>query len=86
VHVEDIVRRDRGGIGEAIGLGRHGLVGDEAQRRAAAGPAVHLQEEEVVTPGQDPNPLGGDVLLADGAAHAVEQRAKVILWTHPPGV
>jgi hypothetical protein len=26
------------------------------------------------------------VLLADGAPHAVEQRAKVILWTHPPGV
>jgi hypothetical protein len=26
------------------------------------------------------------VLFADGAPHAVEQRAKVILRTHPPGV
>jgi hypothetical protein len=29
--------------------------------------------------------IRGDALLADGAAHTVEKRAKVILGTHPCG-
>ena len=86
MHVEDVVGGDRGAIREAVGLGGDGFVGDEAERCAAAGRAIDLQEEEVVAPCQEPNPLDGDVLLADGAPHAVEQRAKVILLTHPPGV
>jgi len=86
VHIEDVVGGDRGAIREAVGLGCDGFVGDEAERRAAARRAIHLQEEEVVASCQEPHPLGGDVLLADGAPHAVEQRAKVILWTHPAGV
>ncbi len=86
MHVEDVVGGDRGAVREAVGLGRDGFVGDETERRAAAGRAIHLQEEEVVAPRQEPDPIGGDVLLADGAPHPVEQRAKVILRTHPPGV
>lgn len=85
VHVEDVVRRDGRTPGEAIGLGSGGLVRDEAEPRAATRGAVHLEEEQVVTPRQEPETVDGDALLADGAADAVEKRAKVILGTHPSG-
>jgi hypothetical protein len=83
VHVEDIVRGDGGRVGEAIGFRGRRLIGDEAEGRAAAAPAVHLQEDQVVASGEEADPIGGDALLADGAAETVEELAKVILRTHP---
>jgi len=86
VHIQDVIRADRGGVRKAIDLGRDVLVGDEAERRAAAGRAVQLEEQEIVASREEPDPGGGDVLLADGAPHPVEQRAEAILRTHPAGV
>lgn len=86
MHVEDVVRADRRGAGQAIGLGSVGRVGGESERRAAACRTVQLQEEEVVPSRQDPDPVARDVLVADGAPHSVEQRAEAILRTHPAGV
>jgi len=86
VHVEDVIRADRGCVSEANDLGRDRLVGDEAERCAATRQAIDLQEQEIVAVGEEPDPVAGDVLLADGAPHPVEQRAEAILRTHPAGV
>ena len=83
MHVEDIVGRDGGHAAAGLGLGRGHLVGDEAEGRAAARAAFHLQEQEVIASSKEADPIGGDALLADGASETVEERAKVILRIHP---
>ena len=86
MHVENVIGADRRAALQAVGLGRAGVVGDEAQGGAATGRAIDLEEDEVVAPGQEADAIGGDALLADGAPDTVEKRAKVILRTHPRGV
>ena len=48
--------------------------------------AVDLEEGEVVAPGQELDPVGGDALLADGAGDPVRERAEVVQRIHPRGV
>jgi hypothetical protein len=86
MHVEDIVGRDGRTAGQPVRLRDDDRVGDEPEGRATARLAVQLEEEQVVAPGEQADPVGGDALLADGAAGAVEERAKVILRTHSAGV
>lgn len=86
MHVENIVRADRVAVGEPVRLRTNGLVGDEAEGGGTARSAIELEKDEIVPTGKEPDPVGGDALLADGAPDTVEERAKVILRTHPPGV
>lgn len=86
MHVEDVVRGDRRALRQPSGLRPDMSVGDESERGAAAAGAVDLEEQEVVPAGQQPDPIGSDGFVADGAADPVEERAEVILRTHPSGV
>ena len=85
MHVEDVVGGDgvRTLAVAIIGARPRCFVGDEPEGRAAAGATFNLQEQEVVPTGQEPDPVGRDALLADGAAETVDERAKVILRIHP---
>src|SRR5439155_3377059 len=88
---EDVVGRDRrrigiDGIGDfertAVALARH----DEAERRGCTGPAVELEEDQIVAAGQEPDAGGRDGLIADGASETVHERAEIVLTIHPGGV
>ena len=59
---------------------------DETERRGRAGPAVELEEDEIVAAGKEPDPGGRDGLIADGAREAVHERAEIVLTIHPGGV
>lgn len=85
MHVEDVIggHRRRGRI--VAEVTRLGVV-HEAQGRAAAAAALHLQEREVVAPGQEADPIRIDGFLADRAGNAVDEAAQVILGIHSPGV
>ena len=74
---------------------------EQAERRAATRGAGQLDERQIVTVGQDPDPLGRDEPATNGATDTVEERAEAIarihslsslaecpggrLWTIPPG-
>ena len=85
MHVEDVVRRDRCRLGHPV-LAFGPAARHEAERGAQAGPAVELEEAEVVAPGEELHPFGGDALVADGAAGPVRERAKVVQRIHPSRV
>ncbi|MBF8289362.1 MAG: hypothetical protein HW391_330 [Chloroflexi bacterium] len=93
MHVEDLIAGDGvrvGGDGQPLDdpvrAGKAGAICNEAERGAAATRAGDLEEEQVIPPGQEPDPISGDAVLADGAVDAVEERAPVILRTHSGGV
>lgn len=82
MHVEDVVRGD-GRRFQSL----HGLIAgagdDEAESRAEAGAAVDLEEDQLVTPGEEAEPFGGDALVADGAPKPVREREAVVQRIHP---
>jgi len=86
VHVEHVIGVHGLAARQPVRLGQSRRVGDEAEGRAAARWADNLEEEQVVAPGKQPDPVGGDVRIADGTVGPVVERAKVILRTHPRGV
>jgi len=59
---------------------------DELEARAAAAGALDVDEGQVITAGQQPNSVGGDGLVADGAGRPVRERALRVAGIHPRGV
>ena len=59
---------------------------DHPERLAATRGAGQLDEREVVTAGEDPDALGGDVPAADGAVDAVLERWRALARIHRPTV
>jgi DNA-binding FrmR family transcriptional regulator len=84
MHLEDVVGGDRG-----FGIRWARLVDpateQEAERRALARVAFDLQEGEVISLREKPDPRHGDMLVADGASEPVRQRDQVVQRIHPIG-
>ena len=59
---------------------------DDAERFAATSRAVDLDERDVVAPGEDADPVGGDELAACGAVDAVGERIEIVARIHRPQV
>jgi CsoR family transcriptional regulator, copper-sensing transcriptional repressor len=82
VHVEDVIGADRRRWwrrdGLVAGTGDH-----EPEGGACAGGAIDLQKHELVAPGEELEPFGGDALLADGASKPVGEHEAVIQRIHP---
>jgi CsoR family transcriptional regulator, copper-sensing transcriptional repressor len=84
VHVEDVVGRD----GRRLRPLQRAVAGagdDEPKRRAQAGAAIDLEEDQLIAPGEEAEPFGGDALLADGASKPVGEREAVVQRIHPAG-
>lgn len=91
MHVEEVIGVDRRRIGRAalVELGHAGrrratlaTAEDEREPRAAAGPAIGADDDEIVAVGHEGDSIGGDADAADGAAHPVAQPAQSVPWIH----
>ena len=61
-------------------------VAEEAECGAAAAITLDLDEGQIFPAGQEPDPFGGDGLVADGAGRSVQERAQLVAGIHPRGV
>ncbi len=81
---EDVLRRDRGQ--QIRNRTNRPRLGHKFERRAPTPSAVDLNEREVLTACEEPDPISGDGLVADGASQPVRERAQVVAMIHPRGV
>lgn len=78
MHVQHVVGRH--GRCRAAGVKPGGK--DERQGRAATGAAVHLEEREIVTAGEQLDGSGGDGAFADGADGAIRALGSMVQRIH----
>ncbi len=83
MHRDDVVGRDDFGDGGWSGIT---TLSHELEGRAATPMALDLDEGQILPAGQEPDPVGGDGLVADGAAEPVRKRALWVAGIHPRGV
>jgi len=62
------------------------MSGHELERGAATSMALDLDERQVLPSSEEPDPVGGDGLVADGAVEPVGERALWVARSHPRGV
>ncbi len=72
---------DRGrGIGDGSVCGTRAQ--NDPERLAPTGGAIDLDEGDVVTPGEDADPIGRDEFAAGGAADPADERIEVVARIH----
>lgn len=85
MHRDHVIGRDdrRDGVGPSRSIT---TLSYELKGRAATVMARDLDKCQILSASQEPDPVGGDGLVADGAAESVRERALWVAGIHPRGV